>query len=322
MAKENLLNSQLASLFEDLEDESNGIQSLALEDLQHFPDHKFKLYEGEQLADMVTSVEEFGILMPLIVWEQENELYTILSGHNRYEAAKLAGLTEVPVIIKDDISKEEAVLIVTETNLRQRSFGDLSHSERAFALAQHYEAMKKQGKRTDILKEISELIDSSDSDSTSPQVGAKLRTDEKVGGNYGLSKNSVARYIRISTLDKSLLGKIDDGDLSLGAAYDLSFIENRELQENIADEIEQGQKIDMKKAEFLRKSYEEGDLTLEVMDDLLDGSKVEKTIKEKVMQIPKRIYNSYFRPEQSKEEVEDILEKALALYYQEKEESI
>ncbi|MFI3253636.1 MAG: ParB N-terminal domain-containing protein [Eubacteriales bacterium] len=297
---------------------------MPLEDLQHFPNHKFKLYEGEQLSDMVSSVEEFGILLPLIVWQKEDEPYTILSGHNRFEAAQLAGLQEVPVIIKEDLTEEEDTLIVTETNLRQRSFGDLSHSERAFSLAQHYEAMKKQGKRTDILNELSDLLNPviPRVEGTSPQIGAKLRTDEKVGGSYGLSKNSTARYIRLATLNLMLLEQLDEGKLPMSAAYDLSFIENPEIQEALADEMERGQKVDMKKAELLRQTFEKGKLTKEVMNDVLEGKKVAKQPKTKAVSIPKRIFNTYFQPEQSKAEIEEILEEALEMYYKNREECI
>ena len=89
-----------------------------------FPDHKFKLYTGQRLDDMVSSIKEYGILMPVILWHHEG-LYIILSGHNRVNAGKIAGLTKCLVIIKENLSYEDAVLIVTETNLRQRSFDDL-----------------------------------------------------------------------------------------------------------------------------------------------------------------------------------------------------
>lgn len=324
MGKQKAHSDMLAEMLGTPDEEvSHGPCTLATNNLQHFPDHKFKLYEGEQLTDMVASVEEFGILLPLIVWKKEDDNYTILSGHNRFEAAKLAGLTEVPVIIKEDLTEEEATLIVTETNLRQRSFSDLSHSERAFSLAQHYEAMKKQGKRTDILNELSDLLNPCvpTSEGTSFGIQTKLRSDEKLADNYGLSRDKVAKYIRLSTLDKALLQKLDEGELGIYAAYDLSFIENQAMQELIADEMEQGQKVDMKKAELLRQTFEKGKLTEEVMQDVLEGKKVAKQPKQKAVTIPKKIFNAYFQPEQSKAEIEEILEKALEFYYQ-REESI
>ena len=131
--------------------ESKSIMEMEFERMEPFPNHKFKLYEGQQLADMVESIRQFGILIPIILWHREDDTYVILSGHNRCNAAKIAGFTKGPVIIKENLSCDEAVLIVTETNLRQRSFTDMSHSERAYCLAQHYEVLKSQGKRSDLL---------------------------------------------------------------------------------------------------------------------------------------------------------------------------
>jgi len=111
----------------------NSPLSLDIADLVPYTNHPFKLYEGDRLDDMVRSIKELGVLMPVIVRPNEDETYEILSGHNRANAAKLAGLKEIPVIIKTGLSDDEAKLIVTETNLVQRSFADLSHSERAFA---------------------------------------------------------------------------------------------------------------------------------------------------------------------------------------------
>lgn len=118
-----------------------GITEMDFSQMQSFPNHKFKLYEGQQLTDMVESIRQFGILLPIILWHTDDNRYVILSGHNRRNAAQLAGLTAGPVIIKENLTHAEAVLIVTETNLRQRSFTDMCHSERAYCLAQHYEAL-------------------------------------------------------------------------------------------------------------------------------------------------------------------------------------
>ena len=104
--------------------EPAGILEMDFARMESFPNHKFKLYEGQQLADMVESIRQFGVLLPIILWHDENGKYIILSGHNRHNAALLAGLTQGPVIIKENLTYDEAVLIVTETNLRQRSFGD------------------------------------------------------------------------------------------------------------------------------------------------------------------------------------------------------
>lgn len=154
-----------------------------------FPGHKFKLYEGQQLDDMVESIRQFGILLPIILWHTDDDRHVILSGHNRVNAGRLAGLTTGPVIVKENLTQEDAVLIVTETNLRQRSFADLSHSERAYCLAQHYDAMKSQGKRNDLLQEIEMLLNTHDSNVSN--TCAELRGVDKVPPIYADKGKSV-----------------------------------------------------------------------------------------------------------------------------------
>lgn len=196
-----------------------------------FPDHKFKLYTGQRLDDMVSSIKEYGILMPVILWHHEG-LYIILSGHNRVNAGKIAGLTKCLVIIKENLSYEDAVLIVTETNLRQRSFDDLSPSEKAYCLKQHYEAIKCQGKRNDLLNEIENLLNPSEikENETLSENQKRLRSDEKLGEEYGLNRDNVAKYLRIATLVSPLLEMLDEKKISMKSAYDLSFVKEEFMQ--------------------------------------------------------------------------------------------
>ena len=151
-ARSTLLNSSLDGMddlfdFKTKEDLSQpeqenggtGITEMDFAVMEPLPNHKFKLYTGQRLWDMVDSIREFGILEPLIVWVHDGK-NTILSGHNRQNAGSIAGLTKGPVIIRENLTYEDAILIATETNLRQRSFDDLSPSEKAYCLKQHYDA--------------------------------------------------------------------------------------------------------------------------------------------------------------------------------------
>ena len=113
-------------------------------------------YEGERLEDMIASVKEHGVLNPVIVQKLDTG-YEMLSGHNRWNAAKLAGIKEIPAIVKTDLSEEEAYVYVIETNLMQRSFSDLAISEKAAVLKARYEKEACQGKRNDILEEIARM---------------------------------------------------------------------------------------------------------------------------------------------------------------------
>lgn len=133
----------------------SGLQSLPVDKIKAFHDHPFRLYEGERLDDMVESIREHGVLNPVIVLKK-GKGYEMLAGHNRLNAARIVGLTEIPVIVKEGLSEEEAYVYVIETNMIQRSFSELLPSEKAAVLAARYEKVISQGKRNDILHEIEE----------------------------------------------------------------------------------------------------------------------------------------------------------------------
>lgn len=304
--------------------EPGSIIEMEFERMEPFPNHKFRLYEGQQLADMAESIRQFGILLPIILWHREDDTYVILSGHNRCNAAKIAGLTRGPVMIKENISCDEAVLIVTETNLRQRSFGDMSHSERAYCLAQHYEALKSQGKRNDLLTEIEGLINPHDSteNTTSAQVEQRLDSREKAGREYGLSSSKVGRYIKISSLIEPLLMRVDTGEIAFLAAYDLAFVTDTDSQQQIEDTIRLGNyKMDMKKAGLLRSYYESGKLTDSAIAQILSGEKTRKPKADKPQpfKLKPALITKYFTAGQTGEEMETIIDKALALYFMQEE---
>ena len=301
-----------------------GILEMDFSLMESFPNHRFKLYEGQQLDDMVDSIRQFGILLPIILWYTEDGRYIILSGHNRKNAAQLAGLTKGPVIIRENLTYEDAVLIVTETNLRQRSFADMSYSERAYCLAQHYAALKSQGKRNDLLAEIELLLNPHDTEenSTSSEVQTKLRSDEKLGQNYGLSRDKVAKYIRISNLIEPLIFRVDSGEIAFLAAYDLSFVEDEAQQQQIADLMESDSyKMDTKKAELFHSYYKAGKLTDTAIVQIISGEKTRKpkSNKPQPVKIKPAVISKYFTAQQTQKEIEEVIDKALALYFENQE---
>lgn len=141
---------------EDISASKNGIEMLPIDSIHPFRKHPFRLYEGERLEDMVDSIREHGILSPLIVWKNSGG-YEMLAGHNRQNAGRLAGLTEVTVIVKYDLTEKEAYVYVIETNVIQRGFAELLPSEKAAVLAERYEKVISQGKRNDIMQEVARL---------------------------------------------------------------------------------------------------------------------------------------------------------------------
>lgn len=298
--------------------DSTELLEMDFDQMKSFSDHRFKLYSGKRLEDMVDSIKAYGILQPLILWHRGDE-YILLSGYNRRNAGILAGLKQGPVVIKENLSHDEAVLIMAETNLRQRSFSDLSESERAFCLKQHYDALKSQGKRTDLLNEIDALLNADDraDDSTLSETVTKLRSDEKLGAKYGLNRDKVAKYVRIAGLIPPLLERFDRGEITFLAAYDLSFINNTEIQEILEEYLQGGYRLDTKKAALFHSCAKEGNITEKIIAEILSGRKSEtvESGKPKTFRLKPTVISRYFTPVQSNEEIEETIEKALELYF-------
>lgn len=288
-------------------EEHSSPHYLDIDLLQPFPAHQFKLYEGTRREEMIASVKEFGVLMPLIVWKTQEGHHFILSGHNRKEAAVAAGLTQVPVVLRDNLTTEEATLIVTETNLRQRSFGDMSHSERAICLKQHYDATKSQGKRRDLLESMEAQWDGREEE---PEDGI-LSLRERLAKESEISRATFARYVKIASLHTDLLQHLDEGRLSFLGAYQLSFVEDDALQEELAQWIAKGEKLSQAQTRLLRNLFEEeGDLHLQEFFAVKP-----KKEKARSMALSSKLMSTYFQPNQSKEEIELILEDALKQYF-------
>ena len=296
--------------------QTEGNTVLKLESLVPFKNHPFKLYEGDRLNDMVESIKNHGVIVPIVVRKVE-DYYEILSGHNRVNAAKLAGLTEVPSVIKDGLTEEEATLIVTETNLMQRSFTDLVHSERATVIATRHHAMKGQGVRSDLINEIEKLSKSykfNDYETSYP-LDTKLDSKEKIGEEYNLSRASVARYLRLYELNNELKTLVDEGKIAMRAGVDLSYLstDNQEMIEAIISE--NTFKVDMKKASVIRAYADSGKLNWETAKAIISGEINKKEIKPNGIKIQPTIISKYFSPNDNKKAIEKTIEKALDYYF-------
>ena len=336
MAKDNKVKPRLKNL-DDLFNLNNGVNpleqsipiietqpyskraviSVYIEKLTPFKGHPFRLYEGERLDDMVESIKSNGVLVPIIVRKIDATL-EILAGHNRVNAAKLAGLDTIPAIVFDNISDDDAMIYVIETNLIQRSFSDMTHTEKAAVIALHHSKMFSQGKRNDILNQIKMLENPHEykENETSPQVGAKLRTDEKIGEVYSLSKNSIARYLRLQYLTPVLKSQVDNNEIAFVAAVTLSFLKKSE-QDLVGDCMERNSlSVDMKKAEMLRQFSEKGKLNGENVYKILSGNATPKPKRTPTVKIDKMVYSRYFKPNQPAKEIQETVEKALEMYFE------
>ncbi len=292
--------------FQDLiptNSDNNGVTDISIEKLVAYKNHPFRLYEGDRLNDMIESIKENGILNPLIVRENKNK-YEILAGHNRANAAKQAGLTKVPCIIKQNLSDEDAYIYVIETNLIQRSFNDLLPSEKGKVLKEKYDNMKNQGKRNDIILELKKL-------NREPADETNEDSRTSIGLQYGMSSSTVARLIRITYLIPELQQLIDDNKLALIPGVDLSYLSEKE--QTVVYEIIADQKLTLSapKAKELR------DLSPITKETVLKVFTTPKKESYQRVNVSSRTYTKYFKGKKSKE-VEKIIEEALRKYFEEK----
>lgn len=290
---------------EEKAEPANGIVLLPVDEIQPFHDHPFRLYEGERLDDMVQSIKDYGVLNPVIVRKVARG-YEMLAGHNRTNAAKIAGLAEVPAIVKTDLSDEEAYVYVIETNLLQRSFADLLPSEKAAVLVARYEKISCQGRRNDIMHEIEMLEETCGHD-----VHKSQKSRDGLGEEYGMTGRNIARYMRLDRLIPEFKEAVDKGTLAMVAAVDLSYL-NVKIQKLIQQVAEaEGKKLKPKQAVELRKMGKK--ITKEAIENVLTG-KEQKKPQSVSVKLSVELYEKYFA-QMDAGEVQEIMEKALEGYF-------
>lgn len=288
-------------------DVPRGIQMIQIKNIQPFHDHPFHLYEGERLEDMIASVKEHGILNPVIVQKIDGG-YEMLSGHNRMNAAKLAGLKEVPAIVKTGLSEEEAYVYVIETNLMQRSFSDLLISEKAAVLKARYERVSNQGKRNDILREIAGLEGKPLVDATCGHGDHKLKTRDSIGKEYELSGSSVGRLLKLNDLIKPFKDMVDRGALYTKVALQMAFLPEEE--QNMVYEAIKGKSTKITLEAVMKFRSHSGSLT----DGMVKRYLSVEPVKKKCYKVPGRIVEKYFEG-MDPNMVDSIVEQALEAWF-------
>lgn len=317
--------------------QANIIMTAPIDSLIPYHDHKFKLYTGERLADMIQSIKTNGVLNPVIVRPStEVGKYEILAGHNRCNAAKLAGLTTVPCIVKNGLTDDEAEAYVIETNLMQRGYNDMSVSEQAAVIAYRYSKIFSKEKTEAIRSELQNIENGeyTEAEGENAVYGGSKNKLLAVGTEYKLSKNSIARLLRVATLTEELKQSIDLNLLPVRAGVELSYISetaqkaifefyNETVTKN--DREYQAVRIDMKTAPAIRKLFEDFDGDVKTAVKMLESYSKgleDKPIKPKKRKLNEDVYVKYFDEEDTDEYVNDIIEQALQMYFErEKEES-
>ena len=236
--------------------DNSKVVQLSVDSLNPFPNHPFELYTGERFNDLTDSIKACGVITPLLIRKLDDNTYQILSGHNRNQAAKAIGLKTVPCIVLSDLTDDDALMIMLDSNTNQRSISEMSISQQAHIYALDVAVNKRQGKRSDLIKNIEQNLEmfsnGADLETCTP-VGNKLKTVEIVGNKYGVSKNTIARLIRIDILIPQLKKFIDNKQISVRAGVEMSYLSSFE-QELIAKIIDEySYHLDEHKAHQLRE---------------------------------------------------------------------
>lgn len=236
------------------ESQLERVQNISISELVPFKDHPFKVVDDEAMLRTTESIAQYGVLTPLIARPLEGGGYEIISGHRRAHAAEMAGLTEVPVLVRQ-MDDDAATVLMVDSNLQREN---ILPSERAYAYKMKLEAMKHQGSRSDL---------------TSCQVGTKLRSDQLVAENTGDSARTVQRYIRLTNLIPELLEMVDQKQISFNPAVELSYLapEEQEVFMQAMDEVQASPSLSQ--AQRLKKLAQEGDFTMDAVREIMNEVK-------------------------------------------------
>ena len=236
---------EIFSTEESRKEEALGkIRDIPVKELYPFKDHPFRVVDDESMLRTVESVATYGVISPLIARPRPEGGYEIISGHRRKHAAELAGLTTLPVIVKD-LDDDAATILMVDSNLQRET---ILPSERAWAYRMKMEAMNHQGFRSDL---------------TSSQVETKLRSDEVMAKELGQSRATIQRYIRLTHLLPDFIDMVDSGKLAFNTAVELSYLPDQE-QFYVLDAIDYAQNIpSLSQAQQFKKASQEGTLTPE-----------------------------------------------------------
>ena len=275
------------------EEKLSKIRDIPLTEIDDFPDHPFKVRDDEDMAQLIESIKERGVITPATVRQKEDGRYELVSGHRRKRACELAGFETLRSEIVD-LNRDEATILMVESNF-QRS--EILPSEKAFAYKMRLEAMKRQAGRPR-------------KENVSP-VGTNLRTDEQIAQETGDSRNQIHRYVRLTNLVPELLEFVDEGRIKMRPAVELSYLDE-DCQRDVVDEIDLNDATPSHDQTIrMRKLFNEGNLTTEAIHAVMSEEKPNQKEKivlrgERVRQlIPKNIPVS---------QTEDFVCKALEHY--------
>lgn len=260
-----------------------------------FKDHPFKVLDDEKMMETVESVQQYGVLVPIIARPSPEGGYEIVSGHRRHRACELAGKETIPAIVRD-LDDDEAVLLMVDSNLQRET---ILPSERAFALKMKLNAMKRKSGRPN--KE------------NVSQVGTQKRSDQLLAEQMGESRNQIQRYIRLTELIPPLLNMVDEKKIAFNPAYELSFLKPEE-QEMLIETMDYEQATpSLSQAQRLKQFSQEGRLTEDSMLAIMSEGK--KPIQDRVM-FTSDVLRKYFPKDYTPRKMEETIIKLLEQWKQ------
>ena len=270
------------------EEQREQVQQIPIGELFPFKNHPFKVLDDESMQRTVESVEQYGVLSPLIARPRPEGGYEIISGHRRQHAAQLAGLDTLPVIVRQ-MDDDAAVLLMVDSNLQREN---ILPSERAFAYKMKLEALKNQGARSDL---------------TSVQVAPKLST-EKIGEEVGMSKDNVKRYIRLTNLVPELLDMVDEKKIAFNPAVELSYLDESQQRDFLEAMNDTQNAPSLSQAQRLKKLAQEGHFSYDVAFAVMGEEKKDEL--DKVV-IKNDTLRKYFPRSYTPKQMEDTIIKLL-----------
>ena len=266
------------------------VVQIPLSELHPFPDHPFQVREDASMQETAESVKEYGVLVPALARPREDGGYELIAGHRRKHACELAGLTTMPVIVRD-IDRDAATIIMVDSNLQREN---ILPSERAKAYKMKMEAIKRQGARTDL---------------TSPKISAKFRSDDAVAKDQGISGDTVRRYIRLTNLIPELLDMVDEKKISFNPAVELSYLDESQ-QRDFLEAMEDTQNApSLSQAQQLKKMAQQGEFSYEKAFDVMGQEKKSEkdtvTIKNETL---RKYFPRSYTPKQMEEKIIQLLD--------------
>ena len=277
--------------------EKETIEYLDLKSLVPFQNHPFKLRDGEEKEQLLKSIKAQGTIEPLIVRSLSESEYEVISGHRRLEICKELGIEKLPAIVRN-LTDEQAISMMVDANMHREN---ILPSERAFAYKMKWEAIRKQGQRTDL---------------TLSQPATKYRSDERIANEFGIGKDTLHRYIRLTYLIPELLEMVDKGRIALTPAVELSYLTNEE-QQALLNEIEYTDATpSLSQAQRLRNFSRQGRLNADVIFAVLSE---EKANQKEQIRFPKEEIQKYFPKSYTDKDMQNTILKLLDKWHRQRE---